>query len=183
MATKKTVFSALRRVPRAGALAFSVLLLGTAAHALEMIPVAASETVVPAEPEAGASVQAAPAEVRRASSGVILAGGVFSGRDPFMPVPLAPKTEERQPQARALPKGYKPDPARLAFRGLSQILKTTQVQLFDPVSGRSYFAAAGQLYDSKLKPVDGITAAVGETEVTLVKGGKTTVVKFAAKRK
>jgi len=180
MATKKTVFSVFRRAPRAGALACSVLLLGTAAQALQMIPVAASETVAPAEPEAEA---AAPAEDRSVPYGAVHSGGVFSGRDPFVPVPAAPKTEERQPQARAMPKGYKPDPARLTFRGVSQILKTTQVQLFDPVSGRSYFAAAGKLYDSKLKPVAGITAAVSETEVTLAKGGKTTVVKFAAKRK
>lgn len=179
MAIKKNVCGAFRRAPRAGALVCSVLLLGTAAHALEMIPVAASETVAPAEPEAEAAV---PAADRRVQSGEVSAGGVFSGRDPFMPVPAAPKTEERQPQARALPKGYKPDPARLSFRGVSQILKTTQVQLYDPVSARSYFAADGKLYDSKLKPVDGITAAVGETEVTLAKGGKKTVVKFAAKR-
>ncbi|MDD4005492.1 MAG: hypothetical protein PHW69_09885 [Elusimicrobiaceae bacterium] len=132
-----------------------------AGWALDLIPVSSTETVAPASADGGS---------------------VFSGRDPFMPVPAAPKAEEKKSFSAAIPKNYQPELARLVFRGKAEILSAAQAQLYDPVSGRSYFATGGKLYDSRLKPLDGVTAEIGETAVTFTKGGRKVVLTLGKKK-
>ncbi len=139
---------------------FAACLTANPAGALELIPVSSTETVAPSARDGGA---------------------IFGGRDPFAPVPATPKADEKKPAAFVMPKNYQPDIARLQFRGVTRFPKSVQAQLFDPVSGATYLAADGRLYDRKMKPLDGITAEVSDLTVTLAKGGKKAVLKLKKK--